>query len=210
MDTVSEDEEPPERGDEFTSAKKRLFLLALRKGESALAACRLVGISNRTAYNHRETGPEFARFWKLARSMATLPLDLVAWERGVVGVEEPVYAYGKFSHMRLRRSDMVLRKLLEAEHPKRYMRARPPPGRQRVLGAVRDQIRREIYAEIRSRMPSFEQSLEELGKALDAFAKWEELHGRPPTEEDDWAPRPPPDEFGEPNGGEPSRKPKKP
>ena len=110
------------RSDGFGEERKRLFLAALRHGFSTLAACRLVGISNRTAYNHRRDDPDFARDWALARRMATLPLELVAYERAVDGVEEPVHAYGKLSHVRVRRSDSLLVALLAAENPKKFGR----------------------------------------------------------------------------------------
>jgi hypothetical protein len=87
-----------------------------------LAACGLVGISNRTAYNHRRDDPDFARDWALARRMAILPLELTAFERAVDGVEEPVYAYGKPSHVRVRRSDSLLVALLAAENPEKFGR----------------------------------------------------------------------------------------
>jgi hypothetical protein len=111
------------RGDGFGEERKRMFLLALRSGEGVLAACRAVGISNRTAYNHRRDNPEFARQWALARGMATLPLDLALYERAVEGVEEPVYFYGKLSHVRRRRSDALLGRLLAAEKPAKYGRS---------------------------------------------------------------------------------------
>ena len=63
-----------------------------------LAASAIVGISARTAYRHRERDPDFARDWDLARRMAKTPLELAAFERGVTGIEEPVYRYGKLSH----------------------------------------------------------------------------------------------------------------
>jgi hypothetical protein len=165
MDTVPGDEEPPERDDEFTSAKKRLFLVALRKGQTVAVACEQVGVSRRTAYNHRESDADFAHFWQLARSMATLPLDLVAWERAVVGIEEPVYAYGKFSHMRVRRSDMLLRKVLEAEQPKKYARARIASHR-RLVQAERKRIRQEIHAEIQAKQMTFEEAMMRIDRAL--------------------------------------------
>jgi hypothetical protein len=113
---------PRRRGDGFDEERKRLFLTALRSGFSALAACRLVGISNRTAYNYRRDDPDFARDWALARRMASLPLELVAFERAVDGEEEPVYAYGKLSHVRTRHSDSLLAALLAAENPEKFGR----------------------------------------------------------------------------------------
>ncbi len=110
------------RGDRFGDEQKRLFLVALRNRETVLAACRLVGVSNRTAYNHRQSDPEFARYWDLARKMARLPLELVAFERAVVGIAEPVFVQGRHSHNRRRYSDGLLRLLLEGEQPDKYGR----------------------------------------------------------------------------------------
>jgi hypothetical protein len=142
-DTVEEPQR--ERSDAFTAQRKTLFLTALMKGETVLAACDLVGISNRTAYNHRDTDAGFARFWDLAVSRASTPIELVAWERAI-GVEEPVYAYGKFSHMRRRGSDTLLRKMLEAELPKKY--GRPRAARKGLVAAERKRIRKEIEDEM--------------------------------------------------------------
>ncbi|MBV9929354.1 MAG: hypothetical protein JO013_00195 [Alphaproteobacteria bacterium] len=92
----------------------------MREGYTVLEACALVGISNRTAYNHRAADGVFARDWDLARRATTLPLELVAFQRAVDGVEEPVYAYGRFSHMRVPYSDALLARLLVAEQPGKY------------------------------------------------------------------------------------------
>lgn len=108
------------RGDGFAEDDKRLFLVALRKGETVLSACALVGISNRTAYNHRDRDPAFARDWRLARQMSRVPLEILAFERGVIGVEEPIHAYGRRLGTRVRRSDALLRTMLVAERPKKY------------------------------------------------------------------------------------------
>jgi len=108
------------RGDGFGEERKRLFCAALRQGYPVLDACALVGISNRTAYNHRGKDPAFARDWDLARRVSTLPLELVAFQRAVDGVEEPVFAYGRFSHMRVRYSDPLLARLLIADQPEKF------------------------------------------------------------------------------------------
>jgi hypothetical protein len=93
------------RSDGFGEQKRRLFLVGLSKGESVLGACRLVGVSNRTAYNHRNRDPQFARDWELARAKSWLPVELAAYERAIIGIEEPVYRYGKLSHKRRHLSD---------------------------------------------------------------------------------------------------------
>jgi hypothetical protein len=114
---------PRLRHDAFSHDRKQLFLVALRRGDSVLAACAIVGISNRTAYRHRERDPDFARDWDLACRISKTPLELAAFERGVTGIEEPVYRYGKLSHTRRRLSDGALMKLLAAEQPEKYGRA---------------------------------------------------------------------------------------
>ena len=86
------------RHDGFGEERKLLFLTALRQGASVLHACALVGISNRTAYNHRRRDPGFAKAWRLSRGAHTLPLELVAFQRAVEGVEEQVYRHGKHPH----------------------------------------------------------------------------------------------------------------
>jgi hypothetical protein len=131
------------RGDGFGGPRKGLFLAALRNGESVLGACRLVGISNRTAYNHRGRDADFARDWDLARSMSRTPVELVAFQRAVEGIEEPVYRHGKLSHTKRRYSDSLLRTLLEAERPAKY-------GRASGFRLQRKWLKKEIKARVKA------------------------------------------------------------
>lgn len=110
------------RHDGFDNERKLLFLTALRRGASVLDACALVGISNRTAYNHRDRDPGFAEAWRLACGACRLPLELVAYKRAVEGVEEQVHRHGKPSHVRMHYSDSLLRMLLAGEQPGKYGR----------------------------------------------------------------------------------------
>ena len=110
-------EQKKARGDGFSEERRRLFLLALSDGYSVLAACALVGVSNRTAYNHRERDPVFARQWDTARRVFALPVQLAAYERAL-GIEEPVYVYGRLSHTRTRYSDSLLIKMLDDDKPR--------------------------------------------------------------------------------------------
>jgi hypothetical protein len=145
------------RSDGFDGERKAWFVAALREGETVLGACALVGISNRTAYNHRARDPEFARLWSLAQRVTRCPAELAAFERAV-GVEEPVYAYGKFSHMRTRRSDALLIALLKARHPKRF-------GNAAGLRGARARIERKVAARLaRAMAPLFESIEAELNK----------------------------------------------
>lgn len=107
------------RNDGFSEERKRLFLVALRQGKSVLAACALVGICNRTAYNHRGSDPAFERDWGLAVRASSIPIELAAFERAL-GLEVPVYRYGKLSHRLTRYSDSLLIALLKAEQPGKY------------------------------------------------------------------------------------------
>ena len=113
----------PVRGDGFDPERKALFVVALRHGHSVLGACRMVGVSNRTAYNHRRDDPAFAEAWALARKLHSAPLELEAYRRAVEGEEEPVYAYGRRVGPRRRQSDSLLARLLERERPELYGRS---------------------------------------------------------------------------------------
>jgi hypothetical protein len=110
------------RHDGFDAERRLLFLTALRQGATVLDACAMVGISNRTAYNHRNRDPAFAEAWRLARGACRLPLELVAYQRAVEGVEEQVWRHGKPSHVRTHYSDSLLRLLLAGEQPGKYGR----------------------------------------------------------------------------------------
>jgi hypothetical protein len=143
---------PRPRHDGFDEERKRLFLVSLRRGDSVLAASALVGISTRTAYRHRERDPEFARAWELARRMHNMPLELAAFERGVTGIEEPVYRYGKLSHTRRRLSDSALMKLLAAEEPDKY-------GRAAGLGPLVEKLERIIDQRVAARSEALRQEI---------------------------------------------------
>jgi hypothetical protein len=144
---------PRPRHDGFSEERKQLFLVALRRGDSVLTACAIIGISNRTAYRHRERDPEFARNWDLARQMSRTPLELAAFQRGVTGIEEPVYRYGKLSHTTRRLSDAALMKLLAAEQPEKY-------GRAAGLGPLIDRLETRIDAQVTAEVAALGEALE--------------------------------------------------
>lgn len=157
-----------QRIDAFTEARRREFLNALSKCGCILDACRKIGVSSQTVYNHQEKDEEFARHCELAAQMGRTPAPIYAWERAVHGVPEDVIHYGKVVGTRLRRSDMLLRMFCQAADPKRYG---PRPGftRKRLLRHERKRIEREIEAKIAERQPSFEDSIRALDRSLDAF-----------------------------------------
>ena len=160
-DTLPWQGEPPEeagrqRHDAFTHARKREFLDALSKCGCILDACRKIGVSSQTVYNHQEHDGEFARHCELAAQMGRAPAPIYAWERAVHGVSEDVIHYGKVVGTRLRRSDMLLRMFCQAADPKRYG---PRPGftRKRLLKHERKQMEREIRARLAEHGPPIEQ-----------------------------------------------------
>lgn len=162
---AAEDEEkagPRARSDGFSEERRRLFLAALRTGESVLGACALVGLSNRTAYNYRDRDPAFAREWELARQMSRMPLELMAYERGVLGTQEPVYAYGKLSHVRVSRSDRLLVKLLEGEQPGKY-------GRRAGLKADRKWLEKRLEKQLAAEIAPLREALRAARAELDAL-----------------------------------------
>jgi hypothetical protein len=79
-----------ERHDAFNGRRKSEFLKALSKDGCLIDACRKVGVSHQTVYNHQAKDPEFARHCELALQMAVVPVEIAAWERAVMGVEEEV------------------------------------------------------------------------------------------------------------------------
>jgi len=121
---------PPEengrqRRDAFTGARKQVYLKALAKTGCILDACRITGIFSSTVYNHQSSDPDFAHNCELAVALAATPIELTAYERAVVGQEEPVIRGGKVVGTRIKRSDYMLRILL-------HRRRRPFRSRRRA------------------------------------------------------------------------------
>jgi hypothetical protein len=159
-ETMPWEAEPPgeaarQRHDAFTGAKKQLYLKALAKAGCIQDACRTTGVSSSTVYNHQSSDPEFARHCQLALDMASTPIELTAYERAVVGIEEDVIRGGKVVGTRIRRSDYMLRVMLQGSNPKKYG---PRPGfkRKRLLKFERKQIEREVAARMQAQEPSIE------------------------------------------------------
>jgi hypothetical protein len=152
---AAESKRTRERHDGFSAESKALFIVALRQGANVLEACALVGVSNRTAYNHRDRDPVFARDWGLAVRMHRAPLELAAFARGVEGIEEPVYHHGKQVGTRRRYSDALLKMLLAGEKPRKY-------GRRAGLVADRKWLKKTIAAVIAPWKAELDAALAEL------------------------------------------------
>lgn len=159
---------PRPRHDGFDGARRRTFLDALAKRGCLADAARKAGVSRTTVYKHQERDRHFARQCELAIGMASTDIELHAWERGVVGVEEPIVYRGEIIGTRLKRSDAILRLLLQGAKRKKYG-PNPGFGRRRLHKLERRRIEREVRAEQREREqrgPSEEDLVEALDRRL--------------------------------------------
>jgi len=123
--------------------------------------------------------------------MCATPVELTAWERGVTGVEEQFACGGKV-YTRLRRSDHMLKLLLQASSPKKYG-ARPGFKRKRILKHERKEMKREVKAEFMARnTATFDESMELLEKKLQALGYRDETkklaEGWTKTPDGHWVP----------------------
>lgn len=164
------------RHDAFDSAKKRRFLDALGKRGCVRDAARKAGVSHQTVYNHQARDPGFARQCELALDMAGTDVELHAWERGVAGIKEPVFdRAGEVVGYRLKRSDNILRLLLQGAKPTKYGR-NAGFKRTRLLKVERDNIRREVKAEHYARLDAKKEETER--QLMDKLGKMAEAHRR--------------------------------
>ena len=128
-----------ERHDGFTAEKRQRFLETLAATGCISDAAKVAPISRKTVNYWRDRDADFASQCAAALHKAAAHIDTLAWERGVTGIEEPVFAYGKKVGTRVKRSDAIFRMILMASDPEKYGR----------MGAVRRQeIEREVRAKI--------------------------------------------------------------
>lgn len=101
------------RRDGWTPHKMQAFLEGLAQLGSVRDACRAVGLSKTSAYRLYEQDPGFAAAWERALTTIRPSLEETAYQRAVVGWEEPVFHGGKLVGHRRRFSDSLLRLLIE-------------------------------------------------------------------------------------------------
>jgi len=115
------------RKDGWSPDKQRAFIEALADSGSVATAARYVGMSESSAYRlRRAPGAEaFDRAWGAAIDAAAKKLLDAAFERALVGTDEPVFDRdGNRVGRRLRQSDRLLMFLLRAYGPDRFRDAR--------------------------------------------------------------------------------------
>lgn len=111
------------RKDGWSPAKQRAFIEALADCGSVVTAAQAVGMSEASAYRlRRSPGAEaFDRAWSAAIDAAAKKLLDAAFERALVGTDEPVFDRdGNRVGRRLRQSDRLLMFLLRAYGPERF------------------------------------------------------------------------------------------
>ncbi len=101
------------RRDGWTPHKMQAFLEALAQLGCVRDACRAVGLSKTSAYRLYDQDPGFAAAWDRALTTIRPSLEETAYQRAVIGWEEPVFHGGKLVGVRRRFSDGLLRLLIE-------------------------------------------------------------------------------------------------
>lgn len=120
------------RKDGWSPDKQRAFIEALADTGSVVTAAQCVGMSESSAYRlRRAPGAEaFDRAWSAAIDAASKKLLDAAFERALVGTDEPVFDRdGRRIGRRLRQSDRLLMFLIRAYGPERFREA----GRDRTV-----------------------------------------------------------------------------
>lgn len=100
------------RHDGWTPQRQRAFLRALSETGSVRDACARAQISTTSAYRMRGRSAAFDRAWRRALAKVAPTIEQAAYERAVLGWEEPVWHGGKVVGHRRRYSDGLLRLLL--------------------------------------------------------------------------------------------------
>ncbi len=100
------------RHDGWTPQRQRAFLRALSETGSVRDACARAQISTTSAYRMRDRSAAFDRAWRRALAKVAPTIEQAAYERAVLGWEEPVWHGGKIVGHRRRYSDGLLRLLL--------------------------------------------------------------------------------------------------
>ena len=103
------------RHDGWTPARQRTFLRALSQTGCVRDACARARISNTSAYRMKKRSAAFARAWDRALAKAMPTIEQAAYERAVIGWEEPIVQGGKLVGHKRRYSDSLLRLLLQRQ-----------------------------------------------------------------------------------------------
>lgn len=81
-----------------SARKRKTFLAALAAGESVSSAAKKATVGRRTVYDWRAADPVFADLWDDAWMQRADLLERTAFERAVIGWDEPAISAGKWVH----------------------------------------------------------------------------------------------------------------
>ncbi|AQR74261.1 hypothetical protein [Sphingomonas sp. LM7] len=101
------------RRDGWSEARRKLFLRALSETGSVRDACARARISSTAAYTLRRKCARFATDWAAALDTQAVTVEQVAFERAVLGWEEPIVQSGQIVGQRWRFSETLLRALFQ-------------------------------------------------------------------------------------------------
>lgn len=105
---------------DFTPEKQAKFLRQLAQRGIISEAARLAATTRQTAYNHRDSDPEFAAAWDEALEIAAGLIEAEIHRRAIKGVLEPVYYKGEEVGTVRKYSDTLLIFLAKAHKPERF------------------------------------------------------------------------------------------
>ena len=156
------------RFDGFTARKRRRFVATLARTGCWSDAARVAGISRNTAMRWRNKDARFAALCAAAIDKAAGHIETLAWERAVIGIEEPVIHYGKVVGTRIKRSDSIFRMLLMASNKEKYGRM-GAVDRKAIERDLRAEVEREVRERLLPRVASDAEVSAALTKGLRAF-----------------------------------------
>lgn len=98
----------------------KAFLVSLANNPVVTPACVAACITRQTAYNHRDSNPEFAKAWDEALDAGWDRAESEAYRRAVEGHNETVYSQGIPCGEKKIYSDRLLEVLLKGNRAKTY------------------------------------------------------------------------------------------
>ena len=103
-----------------TPQKDGKFFAALAKGLPVATAAQAAGYGRTMVYEHKEKDEAFCQRWEDAVAVAIENMEMVADQRALEGVEEPVFYQGKKCGTVRKFSDTLLMFRLKALAPDKY------------------------------------------------------------------------------------------
>jgi hypothetical protein len=168
------------RHDGWTPARQRTFLRALSETGCVRDACARSGISNTSAYRMKKRSAEFSEAWERALKEAMPTIEQAAYDRAVLGWDEPVFQGGRQVGVKKRYSDSLLRLLLQREAGGTGGSRSARPGDQKALVAEARRAAKAAggYFETRASQEEVDRTLERKLDALDRRLKQHDAEAR--------------------------------